>query len=129
MRLQRWQLSALQHNGSGPARIASEAPTITRSYAGRCVLVSVTEAGSCERGGPDPLLGSCDDVDGRGGDRRGRLPLLGVWLRFGLSLEPFVVWLSLFTALYVLTCIGEIGSRRLWRDTVTDEDDEGDENA
>ncbi len=54
--------------------------------------------------------------------------LLGVWLRFGLSLEPFVVWLGLFTALYVLTCIGEIGSRRLWRDTVTD-DDGGGENA
>lgn len=55
--------------------------------------------------------------------------LLGVWLRFGLTLEPFVVWLGLLTVLYVLGCVGEIGSRRLWRATVVNNDDERDENG
>ncbi len=54
--------------------------------------------------------------------------LCGVWLRFGLSLELFVVWLGLLTALYVLMCIAEIGARRLWQETVMDDDDD-DESA
>lgn len=54
---------------------------------------------------------------------------LGALLRFGLSFEPFVVWLGFFTTLYVVVCVGEVGSRRLWRDAAADDDDGGGENA
>ena len=33
--------------------------------------------------------------------------LLGVWLRFGLPLEPFVVWHGLLTMLYIPMCVGD----------------------
>lgn len=55
------------------------------------------------------------------------LLLCGVWLRFGLSLELFVVWLGILTVLYVLMCIAEIGTRRLWQETVMMDDDDGED--